>query len=207
MKQLIVFYNSIKSSGSFQVENTAINMQRKVKRKLGDRRLSLALPEHRRVLINRAGSFSSDGTQSVKSFNSRGSTGSILLDDSQLNCLIANDEVMQLSILEQLFKNENFKVMTSRNGFEAFEYVQRNFKENNMSFDLIILDLNMPIADGYEAIKNINNLYENHNLFKVTQDHAPKSQRRQSFRSDMSSMNKEEMTKPVIIACSALVNE
>ena len=30
---------------------------------------------------------------------------------------------------------------------------------NDSLFDLIVLDLNMPISDGYEACKNIVNLY------------------------------------------------
>jgi CheY-like chemotaxis protein len=36
-------------------------------------------------------------------------------------------------------------------------------------FDLIILDLNMPISDGYEACSKINKLYDDHKLFKHKQ--------------------------------------
>ena len=39
---------------------------------------------------------------------------------------------------------------------------------NESLFDLIVLDLNMPISDGYEACKNIVNLYaDNKKLFKM----------------------------------------
>ena len=33
--------------------------------------------------------------------------------------------------------------------------------------DLIILDLNMPISDGYEACQNICSLYNDNKLFKL----------------------------------------
>lgn len=33
-------------------------------------------------------------------------------------------------------------------------------------FDLVILDLNMPISDGYEACKKINQMYDENKLFK-----------------------------------------
>lgn len=41
-------------------------------------------------------------------------------------------------------------------------------QEKSSHFDVIVLDLNMPIASGFEAIKNINNLYdEKTKLFKL----------------------------------------
>ena len=33
-------------------------------------------------------------------------------------------------------------------------------------FDVIILDLNMPITDGYEACKKINQMYDDNNLLQ-----------------------------------------
>ena len=40
---------------------------------------------------------------------------------AELKCLIANDDEMQLCILEQLFVNAGFETKTARNGFEATE--------------------------------------------------------------------------------------
>lgn len=50
-----------------------------------------------------------------------------LQEDGKKRCLIANDELLQLSILEFSFKNFGFIVETAQNGFEAFEIVQKNF--------------------------------------------------------------------------------
>lgn len=75
---------------------------------------------------------------------------------------------MQLTILQNMFISYDFKVHCARNGFEAFEEVIKSLREDRQPFNLIILDLNMPIADGYEAIKNIKNLYNDTNkLFKL----------------------------------------
>jgi len=43
-------------------------------------------------------------------------------------------------------------VTVAQNGFEAFEIIKSSMSETLESiFDLIILDLNMPISDGYQA--------------------------------------------------------
>ena len=68
--------------------------------------------------------------------------------------LIANDEEMQLYVLKVLFTKMNFDVQTARNGFEAFQMVVESHKSREF-FDLIVLDLGMPISDGYEACMNM----------------------------------------------------
>ena len=45
------------------------------------------------------------------------------------------------------------------NGFEAFEMVK------NKQYDLIVLDLNMPIMNGYQAANKITTFYEKNFLF------------------------------------------
>lgn len=75
--------------------------------------------------------------------------------------------------------------MTSQNGYEAYQLAMNAFKyqEKNLNsivskwdsilcrnqflmFDVIILDLNMPILDGYDACKKIRALYNNCSLMK-----------------------------------------
>ena len=46
----------------------------------------------------------------------------------------------------------------AKNGYEVFEKV-KNLK-NQTRYDVILLDLNMPIMNGYEACTNISNLYQ-----------------------------------------------
>lgn len=105
-------------------------------------------------------------------------------------CLIANDEPMSLYILEQLFIANGFDVSTARNGHEAFELVQETLNSPAELFDLIVLDLNMPIADGYEACSSIIKLYQDQKLFGVRQN------QKLAFWD----------LKPVIVACTSFVN-
>ena len=71
--------------------------------------------------------------------------------------LIANDEPMYLEMLSYKFQNTNkCTVDKAINGEEALELVKSNYNAEPKSFyDLILLDLKMPICDGFEACKQI----------------------------------------------------
>jgi CheY-like chemotaxis protein len=61
----------------------------------------------------------------------------------------------------------------ARNGQEALDYVIQNEQEyakgSTLYYDMIFLDLGMPLMDGYDACKNIlkhyNNIDDNINHF------------------------------------------
>ena len=75
-------------------------------------------------------------------------------------CLIANDDSIQLMVLELLMTQQNFEVVTVENGYEAFLGVKKTLNNPELLFDIIILDINMPICDGNNACKQIVALYE-----------------------------------------------
>jgi CheY-like chemotaxis protein len=77
--------------------------------------------------------------------------------------LIANDDEMQLTVLQMMFTHLKFSIVTAMNGYEAYLEVQASLKKR--VFDLVILDLNMPISDGWDALKKIKGLYSNPTLF------------------------------------------
>ena len=70
-------------------------------------------------------------------------------------CLIANDDSFQLNMLSQLFEIRGYDVMVARNGHEAYEAVVETLNSPSELLDLIVLDLNMPITNGYESCQNI----------------------------------------------------
>ena len=126
---------------------------------------------------------------------------------------MANDESCQLYMMEVILKLNNFEVTTAQNGFEAFElaseayrYQQSNIKQivdqwSNHSFmaqvqmyDLVILDLNMPISDGYEACQKICQLYEDIKFFQKIDEGSSDG---------INSCNQQvKSLKPLILACS-----
>ena len=72
--------------------------------------------------------------------------------------LVANDDEYQLWFLEELFQSSKFKVWKAINGQEAFTQAQE-IKAKNINLDLVVLDLNMPISNGYEACEKIVKLF------------------------------------------------
>ena len=62
-------------------------------------------------------------------------------------------------ILDVLMKQQGFIVVTAENGHEAFMLVKESLGKADLLFDLILLDINMPICNGNEACKQIIAMY------------------------------------------------
>lgn len=125
-----------------------------------------------------------------------------LNDLAKYKCLVANDDEMQLSMLELLLQNAEFEVLKARNGFEAIEKYQDTLMKQTRPVDLIILDLMMPITDGYEAIERITTLFENSkNSLTFSEADDPTSPVYKNTE------NEKRGFKPIIIACSGLINQ
>lgn len=84
-----------------------------------------------------------------------------LLSDKTI--LIVEDESSNYLLLEKLLKLENANTIWARNGEESIE----KFKENE-NIDLILMDLKMPVMDGYEATRQIKQLSENIPIIALT---------------------------------------
>ena len=73
--------------------------------------------------------------------------------------------------LSMLFKSAGFNVHTSDNGYECFSRVKETLlsqKEKDETYDLIVLDLNMPIMNGWDTCEKITEYYRDPNrLFDV----------------------------------------
>lgn len=61
-------------------------------------------------------------------------------------------------MIKFVLEKHDFNVVSAKNGYEAFQAVQDSFKSGKF-FDLVILDLNMPITNGHEACQQIISLY------------------------------------------------
>lgn len=67
------------------------------------------------------------------------------------NILVCEDNELNRILLESIFKETNFNVQFAENGLKGIELVKKN------NFDLILMDLQMPFLDGYDATKIIRN--------------------------------------------------
>jgi DNA-binding response OmpR family regulator len=72
--------------------------------------------------------------------------------------LVVDDEVYILQILEFSLGAEGFDVITANNGELAVE------KATQMQPDLIVLDIMMPVLDGYETCRRLKRQAETKNI-------------------------------------------
>ena len=63
--------------------------------------------------------------------------------------LIVDDEPNIVMSLEYSFKKNNFEVYIARDGQEALDIIKNQYP------DLIILDVMMPLVDGFETLQQI----------------------------------------------------
>ena len=80
-----------------------------------------------------------------------------------MHVLVANDEDLQLRVQANFFEMSGFHVDKVSNGEDAINLVKRrlqgmilgNAPVSMPMYDLILLDINMPILNGYDACSAI----------------------------------------------------
>lgn len=65
------------------------------------------------------------------------------------NVLLVDDKKVNLTVASMMLKKLGMKVETANNGKEAVE------KSSNMVFDIIFMDIQMPVMNGVDATKKI----------------------------------------------------
>jgi CheY-like chemotaxis protein len=74
----------------------------------------------------------------------------------KLNCvLLVDDDITTNFLNESLIEEMEIakQVMVAQNGEEALELVERHFKEHGHCPQLILLDINMPVMDGFDFLE------------------------------------------------------
>lgn len=81
--------------------------------------------------------------------------------------LCVDDDTIALTISQLLLKRTGFaaEVITAIDGSDALEYFAKLFAEDPQAVDhapeLILLDINMPVMNGWEFLQSFVPLYEN----------------------------------------------
>jgi len=76
--------------------------------------------------------------------------------EMSLKVLIVEDDNISRNFLELLVKPLSKQVIVAENGFEAVKSL-----EENQDVDLILMDMKMPVMDGYEATRQIRKVNKN----------------------------------------------
>ena len=74
---------------------------------------------------------------------------SVSYTERALKALIVDDNPVNVVILQHILETKAVSVSTATNGKEALEQVGKD------GFDVVLMDLQMPVMDGYEAIRRI----------------------------------------------------
>lgn len=75
----------------------------------------------------------------------------------KLNILLVEDNQLNVMLVKSLFSENNLKLQTVENGKVCIELLKLNNKatEHVEHFDIILMDMEMPIMNGYEAVSII----------------------------------------------------
>ena len=110
--------------------------------------------------------------------------------------LLAEDHPINQQVASEILSSFGFEVEVANNGKEAVEKVKESI---NNPFDLVLMDIQMPVMDGYEAATLIRNnkdeaYFQSLPIFSMTA-HALRSDKEKCLAFGMN----EHLTKPIVI--------
>lgn len=115
--------------------------------------------------------------------------------DTHRKILVAEDEEINYLFIEIILKNYdtyNFEIFHARNGEEAIKLCTQH------SFDLVLMDLKMPVLDGFEATREIKKILPDLPIVAVTA-FVSKTDREKAIEAGCSYFIKKPIEKTVFL--------
>ncbi|MBE9397164.1 response regulator [Pontibacterium sp. N1Y112] len=102
--------------------------------------------------------------------------------------LLAEDNAINTEVARNMLERLGVNVTTAENGAEAVNKLQ------NQTVDLVLMDIQMPVMDGYQATQQIRKMPQHSNLPIIALTaHAMKGDREKSLKANMNG----HLTKPI----------
>ena len=74
--------------------------------------------------------------------------------NSEKNIILVDDDEISIGILDNILREEGYKVTTFKSGMDALTGMKKVIKHDK-KVDLFILDLMMPVMDGFTLLRNL----------------------------------------------------
>jgi signal transduction histidine kinase/CheY-like chemotaxis protein len=103
-----------------------------------------------------------DLKQSNKTINDS-TNGGLETQIKNLKILIVEDDETSDLLLSTMLENNYHEILHVKNGFEAIDFCR-----NDSEIDLVLMDIKMPVMDGYEATRQIRKFNNNVIVFAQT---------------------------------------
>ena len=76
-------------------------------------------------------------------------------DQDRIQVLVVDDNFYNIFAVTAMLQQYEIEADTATDGFEAIEKVKKLWREQQKTYDLIMMDYSMPLCSGIEATKEI----------------------------------------------------